>query len=391
MPMNNKKGKRRGAEAATAETDGEFDDMLAEVRAADLIAATASISNSSGSGASTSTNTSPANTNVASTSSSTANAIEIPEERITDAVEQGNLGQLRRWGRQGVRVTSSGPLCYAAAGGWLDIVQCLIKELEAAVDQTTNHGRTALHLAAASGQIAVAQCLVQEFDANINQEDEFGTTPLIFATREGDLAMVLFLVSDLQADVNKADLEGRTPLCYAAQKGNLAMVRVLVKELHADVDKADHGGCSPLWFAAQEGHLAIVQCLVKELGADIDQEDQYGGTPLMMASAKKHAGVVKWLVKAGADTQAFLANEGSDATAASISKIYGASAEQTAYLVSKTHCSNIGCSGAGLFKCTGCGRARYCVKACQLTHWKAHKADCRRWSAEAACKGYPSV
>jgi hypothetical protein len=164
MPRNKMKGKQRGVKAAIAETDGEFDDMLAELRAADLTASIASSSNSSGSGTSTSINTSTTITNSASTSSSTANAIEVPEERIIDAVERGNIGQLRRWDRQGVRVTGSIPLCYAAAGGYLDIVQCLIKVLGAAVDQPTLHGRTALHQAAASGQ---AQCLVREFGADI--------------------------------------------------------------------------------------------------------------------------------------------------------------------------------------------------------------------------------
>jgi hypothetical protein len=107
----------------------------------------------------------------------------------------------------------------------------------------------------------------------------------------------------------------------------------------------------------------------------------------MAASAMKHAEVVKWLVKAGADTQAStsISIEGGAAlTAANFSKDFGASAEQTAYLEAKTHCSHSGCSGAGLLKCTGCKQARYCGEACQLAHWKAHKADCRRWSAELA-------
>jgi hypothetical protein len=39
-------------------------------------------------------------------------------------------------------------------------------------------------------------------------------------------------------------------------------------------------------------------------------------------------------------------------------------------------------------KCTGCKQARYCGKVCQLAHWKAHKSDCKQWSAErAADKG----
>jgi hypothetical protein len=46
------------------------------------------------------------------------------------------------------------------------------------------------------------------------------------------------------------------------------------------------------------------------------------------------------------------------------------------------HCSNTGCSGAGIKRCPACKQARYCGEPCQLAHWKAHKADCKRWSAE---------
>jgi hypothetical protein len=98
----------------------------------------------------------------------------------------------------------------------------------------------------------------------------------------------------------------------------------------------------------------------------------------------KHEDIARWLVKAGANTQASAAFKGSEFTAAALSNSLGASAEQTAYLEAKTHCSSFGCSGAGVLKCTGCKQARYCGEACQLAHWKAHKADCRRWSAELA-------
>jgi hypothetical protein len=102
----------------------------------------------------------------------------------------------------------------------------------------------------------------------------------------------------------------------------------------------------------------------------------------MAAAYNKQADAVTWLVKAGANTQASISTDDSEITAATISNTVGASAEQTAYLEAKTHCSSLGCSGAGVMKCTGCKQARYCGEACQLAHWKAHKADCRRWSTE---------
>jgi ankyrin repeat protein len=168
--------------------------------------------------------------------------------------------------------------------------------------------------------------------------------------------MVECLVKELGANVNNASREGAgaTPLYIAAQEGHLDVVRCLVLELHADVNQADQEGATPLYSAAYRGNLAMVQVLVKELDADINQAKLNGGTPLMTATAEKHASIVRWLVKAGADTQATAAADGTDFTAARVSKHVGASAEQTAYLLGKTHCSHPSCSGAGLLKCTGC-------------------------------------
>ena len=130
----------------------------------------------------------------------------------------------------------------------------------------------------------------------------------------------------------------------------------------------------------------MVRCLLK-LKADVNQGcKEHGLTPLMAAAATEKGDVVRWLVKAGADTQASAwgVQEGSDSscTAADISRSANAFSEQTLYLEAKTHCSRPGCSGAGLNKCTGCRKARYCGQECQLAHWKAHKSDCKRWSVE---------
>jgi hypothetical protein len=82
------------------------------------------------------------------------------------------------------------------------------------------------------------------------------------------------------------------------------------------------------------------------------------------------------MVKEGADVQA--SHGRLVLTATNISKKYGAPAKQTEYLEAKQHCSNPGCDGAGIKKCTSCKQARYCGEPCQYAHWKAHKADCKR-------------
>jgi hypothetical protein len=100
-----------------------------------------------------------------------------------------------------------------------------------------------------------------------------------------------------------------------------------------------------------------------------------------MASQGKHGKVIKLLLKLGADAQA----SSSHGTAAQFSKDWGAPIAQTQYLEAKAHCSNPGCDGAGLKKCTVCKQARYCGQTCQLAHWKVHKADCKAAGKET-CK-----
>jgi hypothetical protein len=142
-------------------------------------------------------------------------------------------------------------------------------------------------------------------------------------------------------------------------------------------------GATPLHIAVSAGNLKIVRFLIEKLNADIDKANHAGATPLMSAAAGKHEYVIKWLSKRAANLKStMIMSEGREMTAADISKIVGASAEQTAYLEAKTHCSSPSCSGEGHYPCGDCTRARYCAKLCQKAHWPTHKADCERLSAE---------
>ena len=166
----------------------------------------------------------------------------------------------------------------------------------------------------------------------------------------------------------------------AAQEGHLTVMRFLVEDLGAGVNIATHigtaasRGTTALYLAASQGLLDAVKCLVK-LGADLNQALENGSTPLIIASHERHAELVTWLVKAGANMY----------LAATISELVDASAEQTAYLKAKAHCSSPGCLGEGKQKCQGCFQVRYCGEQCQLAHWPAHKADCKRVRAEIKC------
>jgi hypothetical protein len=201
--------------------------------------------------------------------------------------------------------------------------------------------------------------------------------PLIEFTFSGmSLDMYRCLVKDLGADVNGAQQnDGGTPLFVAAQNGHLALVKCLVKELGADVSQTENEGATPLFMAAQQGHLAIARCLVKEAGADVNQARQDGATPLMIAALYKQEHVVAFLIKYGADVQFFSPRYG---TATDVSKNSQAPAKQTEYLEARAHCTKPECTGAGVKKCAGCLKVFSFARECQIAHWSAHKAECRR-------------
>jgi ankyrin repeat protein len=264
------------------------------------------------------------------------------------------MSRLQRIAQQGVRGSSPLPLVIAAANGRLDLLRLLVKELGADFNEATHDGATPLYVAAQNGHLDVVRCLVRE----------------------------------LGVDINQADKDGATPLLIAAQNSHLGVVKCLGEEFGANANTAMLNGTTPLHMVAFNGHLDVVRFLVEELGADVNHASQDGRTALGSASAGQHRSIAAYLIKKGANPQAVDATFG---TAADVSRRFGAPAEQTAYLEAKMHCTNPGCSGAGIKKCTGCKQARYCGQPCQLAHWPAHKADCtfKRLSSSVGpgCRG----
>jgi ankyrin repeat protein len=363
VPKKIKKGKQQQkAAVVTDQTADDFDDMLAELRAADLTAPALSTtsSNSTSSMTSSASNTcttsSTAQRNIEDATGGEAQGMQVSEAVIMHAIERGDVTTLRRCSRRGLLIVSADTLCSAVVSGNIAVIQCLVKELGASVNKEhPGHGLTPLIIAnwCASWHLQnlkLVRFMAKELGADVNLATEDGDTPLIAAAQRGHVDVVRCLVTDFGADIGNAGNVTCTPLLAAVHEGHLDVMRLLVNELCADVNKSTHKGVTPLFMAAEEGCLDVVRCLVEEFGADVKQATNDGRTPLMAASHGKHAKVIKFLIKLGADAQASSVY----GTAATISQNGGAPAVQTDYLEAKAHCSNPSCGGAGLKKCTGC-------------------------------------
>jgi hypothetical protein len=373
MP-NKKNEKAKGKQSRVDVVADDFDHMLAEFAAEDVEVASR---NTTGATIAVSTTTAMSTTVAASATSSGS----LPsEEDVLDACLRRDINQLHRWGSRGVRVVSAGPLAQAVGHDWLDIMRCLVKELGADVNQMSVALATRIH----QEHVDAMVCLVKELGADINLAGSDGYTPLSLATHPGHLELVRRMVKELGADVNLAGPPGRTPFLIAASREHLALVRCLVKDLGADVNQQTYPeGRTALMIAVHEDNLELVRLLVKELGADVNLPMKDGHTPLMAAAGFKHEKITKLLLKAGADAQTTILIEGEYYTAASSAALIGVPARLADYLEAKTHCSNSGCAGAGIRKCTGCKQARYCGQTCQLAHWLAHKAECKAQQAKS--------
>jgi ankyrin repeat protein len=307
-------------------------------------------------------------------SSASVPAAEISETVITDSCRARDLVKLRRWGRQGVRVTTAAPLFLAAIeGGNNDVIRCLVSDLGADAKQANADGFTPLYVAAERGHLDIVQCLVVELGADVNQATEDGATPLYIAAQKGHLDVVRYLVTELGADVSQAHVNGATPLYIAAQMGHLDVVRCLVGEFGADVHLANHSGTTPLYVAAYFGHLEILR-LSEDFGAGVNRERHNGFTPLMTAAQTNNQPLIKHLVHQGAHVRA-VSKSGS--TVITELKAAGATAAQIVYLEVRECCANPGCDGGGRKRCCVCKEMRYCGMACRVAHWRAHRAGCR--------------
>jgi hypothetical protein len=110
MPPKKKQNSNQG------EVAEDFDDMLADFRAADLANAPLIYVTQSVAGATR-----------ANAASAATPEVTVPEATILTAMRAGDLCRLRRWHRQGIRY-SANMVCMAAGWGSMAVMRCLVEE-----------------------------------------------------------------------------------------------------------------------------------------------------------------------------------------------------------------------------------------------------------------------
>lgn len=201
-------------------------------------------------------------------------------------------------------------LHFAAANGYLEIMQLLIKKSKRLVDQADDEDRTPLQKACYYGRTeAVALLLANQ--ANIEKKDGKDKTPLHAAVSYGGIfnAAVIRLLIQQGANLQAKTDYGWTPLHSASRYGNPQTVQLLI-ELGADTEAKNNYGETALNCIASEARLSdaekipILQALL-ESKADVHTQDSAGRTPLHWACNRGEYTVARHLLKNGAHVDQF--------------------------------------------------------------------------------------
>lgn len=184
-------------------------------------------------------------------------------------------------------------LMYAAAKGWLELVDLLIKK-GVDVNAKDMDGWTAEMFARAKNNLDIANKLADSgakklYSGDLNRD-------LLIAVIFSDTSMIKSLLTKT-VDVNYRYKLGNTPLMLATFKKDLFTVELLLRK-NADLNLRNDFEYSPLLIACIRGYTDIANALLDK-GADLSIQNRK--TPLLLAVLNRHPDIVSILIKHGAN------------------------------------------------------------------------------------------
>ncbi|KAL8949575.1 MAG: hypothetical protein Q9222_004323 [Ikaeria aurantiellina] len=187
-------------------------------------------------------------------------------------------------------------LMAAAALGKINLVQKLIDDMGARVNDENDKGADALHSACCAGHLQVVKLLLDR-GADVNAKGGKHRNALNAASSEG-FAEIVDVLIDAGADPTAFDTNYGNAIQAAARAGNEDIVRKLSAS-GCDVDDVGGTRGTALVGASSAGQARVVEVLF-ELGLP-EGETQDTADALVAATAKGHEDVVKILVSKGAN------------------------------------------------------------------------------------------
>lgn len=196
-----------------------------------------------------------------------------------------------------VSVEGKFPLCRAAHGGFVDILDILVEggcNLNAADSDMWK--RQSMHIASSKGHVKFVRRLL-EYGAKVDVRDDDQRTPLHWAATYGNPEMAEFLISQ-GASVNVTQCDGFTPLHAATCLGHNHVCKVLLAH-GAEINQTDRDGWTSFHTAVCYGHIDVVKTLL-EAGASLFNLTSDEENVIHIAASSGKVDVAKLLIHRGA-------------------------------------------------------------------------------------------
>ena len=153
-----------------------------------------------------------------------------------------------------------------------------IKKLGIDINETNNHGNTALINACINDRVSIVELLLKQPDIKVNVKcnDIFdGNTALIYACLSNNVEIVRLLLNHPHIDVNQGNEFNNTPLMFACNHNHLEIVTLLMEKPDIDVNIQDVDGITALMenVAAQVEHIDHINTCISILSLLLRNED----------------------------------------------------------------------------------------------------------------------
>ncbi len=229
-----------------------------------------------------------------------------PPAGLLDAIQAGNLDEVRRWialGESPNQFIEDGNkkgctyLMEAIMQDQFDVAWLLLEAGADAKMRRKDSKQTALTFAASRNRLRL--CLrLMDSGADPDDLDDWGGSVVQTAAQYGYLEL-LDATIERGGSINQLYHDGRNAIWFAADGGQIESV---MKLLDAGVPiNALASDSAPLHLASRNNSIGLVKALIAR-GADLNVVTLISGfTPLMLAAKKGNSSVIKHLLKAGAD------------------------------------------------------------------------------------------
>lgn len=181
----------------------------------------------------------------------------------------------------------------ACRAGKVERVRLLLSHEGVDASATDYYGKTCFHSACLAGQEKVLETLLEEFPALLDQNTDNGTTALMYACEFGQIRIAWFLLLR-KVDPHALSKDGSTALMKASETGSSECVEFLLREAKVEENSRNEEGYTALLCAAQKGHTAVVKTLL-DAGADASAKLVVGTSAKALAQASGHEATAKAL------------------------------------------------------------------------------------------------